>query len=249
MNNSSQSPTQSAGQLPASLFVTGTDTDAGKTYVSSALLRGFAALGVRTAALKPIASGVDANGQNADALALWQAANNGQSLAEVNPRCFALPTAPHFAASAANAPLRLADLPSIKPHITGGAGAQLQLIEGAGGWLLPLNDTEYLSDWVVAQQLPVLLVVGVKLGCLNHSLLTARELRRAGVPLLGYIANVLSPDMHYLAENLADLRLRLADGLGLPCLGELPWQRGGPSPQQCVQLASQLRSLLSLPSS
>lgn len=220
----------------SSFFVTGTDTDAGKTYVSAALLRGLALKGLRCAAIKPIASGMSADGVNPDALALWQAANCGQSLAQVNPRCFVLPTAPHFAAKASGQPLSLADLPDVRHGIGGTVRAQVQLIEGAGGWLLPLNDTEYLADWVVQQQLPVLLVVGVKLGCLNHSLLTVRELRRANVPVLGYVANVVSPDMHYLAENLADLRHRL----GLPCLGELSWQLEGPSDLECMALAKQL---------
>jgi len=219
-----------------SFFVTGTDTDAGKTYVSAALLRGLALKGLRCAAIKPIASGVDADGVNPDALALWQAANCGQTLAQVNPRCFALPTAPHFAAKTSGQPLALADLPDVCHGLAGGEQAQFNLIEGAGGWLLPLNDEEYLSDWVVHQQLPVLLVVGVKLGCLNHSLLTVRELRRTNVPVLGYVANVLSPDMHHLADNLADLRHRL----GLPCLGELSWRPEGPTDVQCIALAEQL---------
>lgn len=222
--------------VPVSFFVTGTDTDAGKTYVSSALLRGFKLLGKRAAALKPIASGVNEQGQNPDALALWQASSCDQTLAQVNPVSFVLPTAPHFAAAAAGQTLSIADLPQVTPHIAGGEFADIQLIEGAGGWLLPLNAEEYLADWVQNLQLPVLLVVGVKLGCLNHSLLTVRELRRAGVPLLGYIANVVSPDMHYLDENLADLQKRL----GLPCLAELAWNAKGPSEQQCQQLAQQL---------
>lgn len=221
---------------PASLFVTATDTDAGKTYVSCALLRGLALCGLRTAALKPIASGVDAQGRNPDAFALWQAANSGQTLEQVNPRCFSLATAPHFAANASGSPLSLAGLPDVTAGITGAATADLHLIEGAGGWLLPLNDSEYLADWVKLQQLPVLLVVGVKLGCLNHSLLTVRELQRAGVTVLGYVANVVSPDMHYLAENLADLKSRL----GLPCLAELAWQPEGPTQAACVALAQAL---------
>lgn len=234
-------------------FVTGTDTDVGKTYCSTALLRGFRANGVVCAALKPIASGVDGNGQNPDAAAL--AGATGQTIDAVNPLCFQLPTAPHLAAQALGTSLSLRGLDALLPQwesrcrddktpmtatITGTMTTpmpSLELIEGAGGWLLPLNQHEYLADWVVAQRWPVLLVVGVKLGCLNHSLLTVRELRRAGVPILGYIANILTPEMHFLAETLEDLASRLA----IPCLGVLPYAAAGPTDPQCQALAMALQ--------
>lgn len=212
-------------------FVTGTDTDAGKTYCSSALLRGLVANGVRCAALKPIASGVDAAGHNTDASAL--AAVTGQSVSAVNPICFTLPTAPHLAAQAQGESLTLARLDAVLAAAKPEPACKLTLVEGAGGWLLPLNTEEYLADWVITQQWPVVLVVGVKLGCLNHSLLTVRELRRSGVPLLGYIANVLDPQMHYLPETLQDLHGRLQ----LPCLATLPFAPQGPTDAQCTELA------------
>jgi dethiobiotin synthetase len=212
-------------------FVTGTDTDAGKTYCSAALLRGLVANGVRCAALKPIASGVDAAGHNTDAKAL--AAVTGQTVQAVNPICFTLPTAPHLAAQAQGESLSLAQLDAVLVATKLEPACELTLVEGAGGWLLPLNAQQYLADWVIAQQWPVVLVVGVKLGCLNHSLLTVRELRRAGVPLLGYIANVLDPEMHYLAETLQDLQSRLQ----LPCLATLPFAPQGPTDAQCAALA------------
>jgi len=218
-------------------FVTGTDTDAGKTYCSTALLRGLALCDLRCTALKPIASGVDADGCNSDAKAL--AAVTGQSVSAVNPLCFTLPTAPHLAAQAQGDHLSLARLDRLLVV----NDSAIELIEGAGGWLLPLNANEYLADWVVRHQWPVLLVVGVKLGCLNHSLLTVRELRRAGVPVLGYVANILTPQMHYLADTLSDLNHRL----GLPCLATLPFAPQGPTDAQCVALAraflSQYRSV------
>jgi dethiobiotin synthetase len=227
-------------------FVTGTDTDVGKTYCSTALLRGFRANGVACAALKPIASGVDANGQNPDAAAL--AAATGQAIAAVNPLSFHLPTAPHLAAQAQGTALSVRALDALLPqwepdsrdNNTTIPTPSIELIEGAGGWLLPLNQHEYLADWVVAQRWPVLLVVGVKLGCLNHSLLTVRELRRAGVPILGYIANILTPEMHFLAENIEDL----ANRLGLPCLGVLPYAPAGPSDTECQALATALQGKL-----
>lgn len=223
--------------MPTRFFVTGTDTDAGKTYCSAALLRGLRQSGVRCSALKPIASGVDGDGVNSDAKTL--AAVTGQPVSAVNPLCFTLPTAPHLAAQAQGERLSLAQLDALlletdsDPALSGPQLSELQLIEGAGGWLLPLNQQEYLADWVVQQRWPVVLVVGVKLGCLNHSLLTVRELRRAGVPLLGYIANILTPQLHFLAETLADLNQRLA----LPCLGTLPFAPQGPDDERCRQLA------------
>lgn len=219
---------------PQRFFITGTDTDAGKTYCSNAILRGLQLLGHRCSALKPVASGVDSDGKNADAKAL--AAVTGQSLSAVNPLCFSLPTAPHLAALAQGQTLGLRQLDSLIPQ----SNSQFELIEGAGGWLLPLNADEYMADWVVQHQWPVVLVVGVKLGCLNHSLLTVRELRRAGVPVLGYIANILTPDMHYLAETLTDLSNRLQ----LPQLATLPFSPDGADDTLCMQLAVALKQQL-----
>lgn len=216
---------------PQRFFVTGTDTDAGKTYCSSALLRGLRLSGVHCSALKPIASGVDPDGLNPDAKAL--AAETGQQISLVNPLCYQLPTAPHLAAQALQQPLSLANLTELLPQ----SGSQLELIEGAGGWLLPLNADEYLADWVVQQQWPVVLVVGVKLGCLNHSLLTVRELRHAGVPIVGYIANILTPHMHYLQETLEDLQQRLQ----LPLLATMPFSPAGADNDLCLQLAAQFK--------
>lgn len=219
---------------PVRFFVTGTDTDAGKTYCSSALLRGLRLSGVSCTALKPIASGVDFDGVNSDAKAL--AAATGQPAVAVNPLCFQLPTAPHLAAQALQQPLSLAALDQLLPQ----SDSQLELVEGAGGWLLPLNADQYLADWVVQHQWPVVLVVGVKLGCLNHSLLTVRELRRSGVPVLGYIANILTPEMHYLDATLADLSSRLQ----IPLLATMPFSPAGAADELCRQLAIQFRQQL-----
>lgn len=216
---------------PPRFFVTGTDTDAGKTYCSSALLRGLQLSGLRCTALKPIASGVDPDGLNSDAKVL--AAVTRQQVNEVNPLCFQLPTAPHLAAKALHQGLTLDGLDTLLPSGDG----ELELIEGAGGWLLPLNAEEYLADWVVRHRWPVVLVVGVKLGCLNHSLLTVRELRRAGVTVVGYIANILTPQMHYLHETLEDLQQRLQ----LPLLATMPFSPAGADDDLCLQLAAQFK--------
>lgn len=221
---------------PLRFFVTGTDTDAGKTYSSTAILRGFALQGARCTALKPIASGVDSDGLNPDARAL--AAVTAQPIEAVNPLCFQRPTAPHLAAQAQDLRLSLAQLDQLLPQ----NDSQFELIEGAGGWLLPLNEQEYMADWVIQHDWPVILVVGVKLGCLNHSLLTVRELQRSGVKVLGYIANILTPQMHYLDETLNDLSTRLK----LPLLGTLPYAPNGADDMLCQHLATQVRQQLNM---
>ncbi len=201
------------------VFITGTDTDAGKTYVSSALLRGFLACQISAIGLKPIAAGVDADGKNADAKQLQALSALSLSYATVNPVLLQAPVAPHLAA--VNEGIAL-DFTLLDQQLleTATLPAAVRLIEGAGGWLLPINQQQYLADWVVLRQLPVILVVGMKLGCLNHAMLTARELQRSGVKVLGWVANVIDPAMLLLAENIADLTQRLP----WPLLATLPYQ-------------------------
>lgn len=193
-------------------FVTGTDTDAGKTYVSALLLQGYAALGITALGAKPLAAGAeqaaDGSLQNSDALLLQQHSGIALPYAQHNPVCLAEPAAPHLVAAAAG--IRL-DEPQLTAHLQQlqQTPAQRILIEGAGGWLLPLSDKRYLADWVLEQQLPVVLVVGIKLGCLNHAMLTVRELERSGASILGWVANIISPDMLYLVQNIADLQARI----------------------------------------
>lgn len=232
-----------------SIFITATDTDAGKTFISSLLLRGFAHLKVPAIGLKPIAAGVDTDGKNSDAKILQQLSVMPLSYPEVNPVLFKAPVAPHLAATGCETAIDLALLDA-QLQQTAGLDAQLRLIEGAGGWLLPLNNTMYLADWVLHHQLPVLLVVGMKLGCLNHALLTARELQRSGARVLGWVANCVDPDMLLQQENITDLQQRLP----WPCLGVVPYQQGAcqTAPQQQlpiaapVQIAAQLAQALLL---
>lgn len=201
------------------VFITGTDTDAGKTYVAVSLLQGLKALGYRTVAQKPVAAGVNDAGFNTDALQLMQHTTEPLDYKLVNPYCLVDAVAPHLAAAKAGLILEpslltehLLQLQSIK--------ADIALIEGAGGWLLPLADAMTMADWVIQQQLPVLLVVGMKLGCLNHALLTAAEIERSGLKLLGWVANCIDPDMAYLDENIHYLQRALM----APCLAVLPFQ-------------------------
>lgn len=203
-------------------FVTGTDTDAGKTYVSALLLQGYAALGITALGAKPLAAGAeltaDGSLQNSDALLLQQHSGIALPYAQHNPLCLAEPAAPHLVAAAAG--IRL-DEPQLTAHLQQLQQTQAKriLIEGAGGWLLPLSAKRYLADWVLEQQLPVVIVVGIKLGCLNHAMLTVRELERSGATILGWVANIISPDMLYLAQNIADLKQRIQ----APLLATVPY--------------------------
>ncbi len=221
-------------------FVSGTDTDAGKTFVSCLLLQGFSQLGIAAIGAKPIAAGAepDHNGQlqNSDALLLRRHSGIALPYQQHNPICLARPAAPHLAAAELNLALDEQQLTANIQQLAQ-SGAELLLIEGAGGWLLPLTPERYLADWVASQQLPVVLVVGIKLGCLNHAMLTVREIERSGCRLVGWIANIMQPEMLFLAENIADLTQRIAS----PLLGVVPFQ---PASVEQPALATQLASAL-----
>lgn len=219
------------------LFITGTDTDAGKTFVSALLVQGLQLCGDTAYALKPIASGCDVNGDNADIKHLLAASQLPLVEPNINWCKFALPIAPHLAAQRQGITLLGSEFRQFVEDPRRPV-ADWQLIEGAGGWLLPLSDSELLADTVSAAGWPVLLVVGVKLGCLNHALLTIRELQRQQVPVVGYVANILV-DMPALTENLAELQ-RL---LKIPCLGVVPFQPQFPE-SVSLQLAKQLQQLM-----
>ncbi|RVT47313.1 dethiobiotin synthase [Rheinheimera sediminis] len=201
------------------VFITGTDTDAGKTYVAVALLRGLKALGYKTVAQKPVAAGVNASGFNTDALQLQQHSTEPLSYELVNPCCLTDAVAPHLAAAKAGIVIGRFSLTQELEKLQA-VEADIALVEGAGGWLLPLDDHNTMADWVTEQQLPVVLVVGMKLGCLNHALLTVREIERTGLKLLGWVANCVDPDMAYQQENISYLQQRLT----VPCLGVLPYK-------------------------
>ncbi|WP_213997449.1 dethiobiotin synthase [Arsukibacterium sp.] len=201
-----------------SLFVTATDTDAGKTFVSCLLLQGLAKLGVAAAGVKPIAAGADEHNQNGDALLLRRHSGIALPYRQANPICYQAPVAPHLAAEIEQQPISEATLDDALNSWQQLPLQQL-LIEGAGGWLLPISDQRYLADWVGKQQLPVLLVVGMKLGCLNHAMLTVREIARSGCELVGWMANCVDPEMALSEQNIADLKQRIP----APCLGVVPY--------------------------
>jgi dethiobiotin synthetase len=174
------------------LLITGTDTDIGKTYFTAALLAKLSQTGRRCAGLKPVASGCEnANGtlESSDARALMAASSVKLSYTQTNPYAFARPISPHLAAKAAGVAV---ELPRIIDSVRfAQARCDDVIIEGAGGWLSPIGNPLDHADIALALDIPVLLVVGIRLGCINHARLTAREIQRSGARLLGWIANVL----------------------------------------------------------
>ena len=205
---------------PNPVFVTGTDTDVGKTFVATALLRLARSRGLRCVAVKPVAAGCewrDGELVNDDALALLAASESGQGYRAVNPVALEPAIAPHIAAAEAGASLRVEDL-AARCRETLTAEHDFALIEGAGGWLVPLGDGATLADLCVALEARPVLVVGMKLGCLNHTLLTVAAIASAGLDLAGWVANSPGPPMPRLEANIATLRERL----NAPCLGVVP---------------------------
>lgn len=198
-------------------FVTGTDTEVGKTAISCALLAAAAAAGLRTAAVKPVAAGCDDNGHNDDALQLLDCMTEPLDYAQVNPVALEAAIAPHLAAEREGRRLQAGRLAGICRGVMMGK-ADFVLVEGAGGWRVPINPRETLADLAVQLQYGVILVVGMRLGCINHALLTAEAIRRDGLELVGWVANQPGERMVCHEENLDTLR-RL---LPAPLLGDVP---------------------------
>lgn len=189
------------------LFVTGTDTGVGKTRVATALLRALAASGLRAVGMKPVAAGIDeATGSNADVLALKAAGNVEARLADRNPYAFAEPIAPHLAALTAGTAIELPRIAAAYGRLC--ANADAVVVEGAGGALVPIDARHDMLDIAAALRLPVLLVVGIRLGCLNHALLTALAVQRRGLTMRGWIANGLPPGMPEGRRNIDALTRR-----------------------------------------
>jgi dethiobiotin synthetase len=205
---------------PRGLFVTGTDTGVGKTLIACALLRAFAGDGLRAVGMKPVAAGcerVSTRLVNADVAALVAASNVHAPDGAVNPYCFEPPIAPHIAADLARTSI---SVPAIRQaYAVLESMSDRVVVEGAGGLLVPLSREADFGDLVRALGIPVVLVVGVRLGCLNHAMLTAEAIRNRGLVLEGWVANVLEPDMACLEQNLDFLRQRL----GAPALGTIPF--------------------------
>ncbi len=198
-------------------FVTGTDTGVGKTAVSCALLAAAGSAGLSTAAVKPVAAGCDAAGHNEDALLLMEWMSEPLDYEQVNPVALAAAIAPHIAAQQEGRSLQASRLEGFCQGVMS-SGAEFVLIEGAGGWRVPISERESLADLAVRLRAGVILVVGMRLGCINHALLTAEAIARDGLQLAGWVANQPGELMPCYAENLDSLRRRLP----APLLGEVP---------------------------
>jgi dethiobiotin synthetase len=208
------------------IFITGTDTGVGKTVIACALVRALRETGQRVAVMKPIASGsfITPEGlRNADALALMDAAGPAGpgSYSEVNPYCFEPPISPHIAAKEAKISVDSSTIAKKFSELA--AKSDWIVVEGAGGWLAPINESETMSDLARALSLPALLVVGLKLGCLNHAQLSHRAISRDGVPFAGWVASAIDAQMSHRKENLESLERQLRE----PPLAVVPHRTDG----------------------
>jgi len=200
------------------LFVTGTDTGIGKTYASCALLHALHAAGHRASGMKPVASGCHATPdglRNDDALALLAASNPAPDYALCNPFALEDAIAPHLAARAHGVEITLAPITQAYEQIA--RSADRVVVEGVGGWSVPLSDSLMQADLVRALELPVILIVGLRLGCINHALLSMRAIAADGCTLIGWIANRIDPSMASADANLETLQARIP----APMLGVL----------------------------
>ncbi|OQR30852.1 dethiobiotin synthase [Pseudomonas sp. T] len=201
-------------------FVTGTDTEIGKTTIAAGLLHAARLAGLSTAAAKPVASGCERSPEglrNSDALALLGECSVPLAYEQVNPFAFEPAIAPHLAAREMGVKLTVEALKGPVRSVLE-LGADFTLVEGAGGWRVPLAGEENLSGLAIALELPVILVVGVRLGCINHAVLSAEAIQRDGLLLAGWVANIVDPQTSRLEENLATL----AERLPAPCIGRVP---------------------------
>ena len=218
--------------MSSGFFITGTDTGVGKTMMTCALLHAFARRGLRVVGMKPVAAGAvrDAGVLISDDVMMLRTASNVDApLHLVNPYCFEPPIAPHVAAERAGITLDLAQIKRAYGELA--AVADLVMVEGVGGFCVPLGRGSDTSDLARVLGLPVILVVGVRLGCLSHALLTARAIRQAGLEFAGWVANRIDPAMAAADENVSALTERLA----APRLGDIRFA-GKPEPLEVAAL-------------
>ena len=201
-------------------FITGTDTDVGKTYIASALVRYFVQQGQTAVGMKPIAAGCEKiNGalRNADVSALLAASNFAARLEDVNPYAFEPAIAPHIAAEQVGVTVSLSKIKHAFDTLQ--SQADVVIVEGAGGFRVPINREQTMADLAAQLNLPVIMVVGIRLGCINHALMTAGSIKAAGLNLAGWVANRIDPDMPALAENVQTLKAMIK----APCIADVNW--------------------------
>lgn len=201
-------------------FIVGTDTEIGKTHVACTLLHALRQHGLTAIGMKPIAAGCDADGRNEDVEALRAASSQQLPQALVNPWCFADPIAPHLAAAAAGVTISADPVWSAYRQLAG--RADVVIVEGVGGLLVPLAPDFDAADLACALQLPLILVVGMRLGCINHARLSLEALSRRGLRLAGWVANRIDPEMSAFAANLAWLENEFKQCANAPLLGVTP---------------------------
>lgn len=219
-------------QLPA-LYVTGTDTGIGKTMASTALLHALRRQGHTAVGMKPVASGCEHTPQgwrNEDALALQAASAPQPDYATLNPYALPAPLAPELAAADVGVSLSLEPIAQAFAQLR--AQAEVVVVEGVGGWAAPLSADLDQADLVRALKLPVVLVVGIRLGCINHARLSAAAIAADGLDCIGWIANEVDPQMERIEENIGMLRQRLA----MPCWGRIAWRPGADAAAQSLGL-------------
>jgi len=196
--------------MTIAFFITGTDTEVGKTHVACQLIEQYVSQGHKVIGMKPVAAGcVLVNGVwvNEDVQRLTEASNVDAPLALVNPYCFNEPIAPHLAAEKAGVTIEIDTI--VKAFKQLQTMADVVIVEGAGGFLVPLNDEEDMADLAAALDIPIILVVGLKLGCINHSLLTVEAIKARKLSLHGWVANHIDPEMDMQKENIKTITQKL----------------------------------------
>ncbi len=222
------------------IFVTGTDTGVGKTVIASSLVAALVERGLRVAVMKPVASGSERLPEglrNSDALALMAEASVRAPYDTVNPYCFLPPVSPHIAAAEAGVTIEAGPIRERFESLA--ARADQVVVEGAGGWLVPLGRTLSMADLALELDLPVLLVVGMRLGCLNHALLTREAIAARNAPFAGWVANGVEATLERAEENVATLTERL----GVAPLARVPFLR---APAALAHLRSAAGALIAL---
>lgn len=201
-------------------FITGTDTEIGKTFVSTLLINFFVQEGLRVIGMKPIASGakiIDGVLKNDDALSLIEASNVITDYKNINPYVFEPAISPHLAAEQTGAKINLDKIKKNFKELE--QKSDIVIVEGVGGWYAPLNVEATISDLARALNIPIIIVVGLRLGCLNHALLTVQAVQQTGLPIAGWIANYVEDNFSSAEKNIETLQARLND---IPYLGFIP---------------------------